>query len=309
MRQPSDFENTKDTAAVITVLEGVANCFDRADFDTLGHFYSDHIEIDYSSLFKDMVHKQTREQQLSDWAELLPGFDQVRHTLSEISVHFEGDVAHASCAVFNQLFVGDKLWEVEGLYYFRLHKRSNHWRIFLHHFVLKHENGNRDILETARHNAKANPPDFLKRRMTQATVLSFLKALENKDMDALADVWSDKAVLDMPYAPDGFPDVIEGKENLINYYSSWPENAGEADFTSNLKFYPMMHPEWVFAQFIGEVEILTTGREYNQVYGGLFHVPHGKIQYYREYFNPDPFRFAYDFEEGKDLDDFTVSGP
>ncbi|KZK78259.1 putative PhzA/B-like protein [Pseudovibrio sp. W64] len=309
MSDPSDLETAKDTAAITTVLEGVVNCFDRGDYESLGLLYSDHVEMDYSSLLGGTAHKKTREQQLMDWAELLPGFDLMRHSLNDFNIRIEEGIANASCSVAGQLYVGDKVWEVEGLYQFRLHKRSNHWRIFKHSFVLKSENGNGDILETAKNRAKAHPPAFLKRRKAQAAVVKFLKALENKDMETLADVWSERAVQDMPYSPDGFPDVVEGKANLIKHYSAWPENAGEADFTSNLKFYPMMSPEWLFAEFTGEVEILTTGREYNQIYGGLFHVPHGKIQYYREYFNPEPFRFAYDLDEGRDPDHFLIGEP
>ncbi|KZL05382.1 putative PhzA/B-like protein [Pseudovibrio axinellae] len=290
-------EKAKDVAAITSVIEGMANCFDRGDYESLAHLYSDHFEIDYSSIFGGSVLKKTREQQLACWAEFLPGFDLVRHSLSDFKIRIEEGVANASCSVLGQFYLGEKVWEVTGHYQLRLHKRSNHWRVFQHSFFLHSENGNGDLLQIAKSRAKSHPPGFVKRRRAQAAVIKFLKALENKDMEALASVWADKAIKDMPYSPDGFPDVIEGKANLIEHYSSWPENAGEADFTSHLRFYPMVSPEWVFAEFNGEVEILTTGREYNQIYGGLFHVPDGKIQYFREYFNPELFKFAYALDD------------
>ena len=35
-----------------------------------------------------------------------------------------------------------------------------------------------------------------------------------------------------------------------------------------------------------------------QWYGGLFHVVDGKINLFREYFNPGPFVFAFGLDEG-----------
>lgn len=298
MSDAAKISNARDFAGITTVLEAVANCLDRGDYESLAELYSDHVEMDYTSLFGGEPNRKTREKQMMDWAEIFPGFDLSRHQLSEITIRIEEGIANASCMVKGQFFLGEKLWEVDGLYHFRLHKRSQHWRIFQHQFDVKSENGNGDILELAQAKAKAYPPPFVKRRKTQAAVVYFLKALEDKDMEKLATVWTEKAVLDMPYSPDGFPDLVEGKANILKHYAAWPENAGEADFTSNLKFYPMISPEWVFAEFTGEVEILPTGREYNQIYGALFHVPHGKIQYYREYFNPELFKFAYNLKGG-----------
>ncbi len=66
----------------------------------------------------------------------------------------------------------------------------------------------------------------------------------------------------------------------------------------------MISSGWIFAEFISGVEILTTGREYNQIYGGLFHVIKEKIQYYREYFSPETFRFRIVLTKKKCLKDF-----
>ena len=40
----------------------------------------------------------------------------------------------------------------------------------------------------------------------------------------------------------------------------------------------MQDPEWVFATFLGRVDIIPTGRAYRQTYGGLFHVVNGEIR-------------------------------
>ena len=127
----------------------------------------------------------------------------------------------------------------------------------------------------------------------------FLTSLETEDMEKFAGLWADDAVQDMPFSPDGFPKKVAGRENLVAHYAAWPENSGEADFTSNLVFHAMQDPEMVFAEFTGQVDIVPTGRTYNQVYGGLFHVQGGLIKLFREYYNPAPFRYAFGLDENE----------
>ena len=92
--------------------------------------------------------------------------------------------------------------------------------------------------------------------------------------------------------------VSPGKEKIIAHYAAWPENSGKADFTSALIFYPMQDPQMVFAEFTGKVDIIPTGRVYDQRYGGLFHVVDGKIKLFREYYNPAAFKYAFGLDEG-----------
>ena len=112
-------------------------------------------------------------------------------------------------------------------------------------------------------------------------------------MDKFAAVWAKDAVQDMPYSPKGHPKRVVGKENLVKLYEGWPQNSGKADFTSQLVFYPMQDPETLFAEFKGDVEVIPTGRQYKQTYGGLFHVVDGKIKLFREYYDPAPFVWAF----------------
>lgn len=142
---------------------------------------------------------------------------------------------------------------------------------------------------------------------SQDTVRAFLGALEEKDMAAFAEVWADDGVQDMPFSPEGFPKRVEGKENIIAHYAAWPEISGDAAFTDDLVFYPMADAEWVFAEYRGRVEILTTGRVYEQRYGGLFHVRDGKIVLFREYY--DPAAFAYAFNLGPEGANALGAGP
>ncbi len=153
------------------------------------------------------------------------------------------------------------------------------------------------MFSSAGANAASNPSPYILRQKTQQAVRDFLTALEKKDMEKFASVWAEDAVQDMPYAPEGFPNQVNGKNNLIAHYAAWPDNSGNADFTSQLVFYPMQNPEMIFVEFKGDVDIIPTSRKYEQHYGGLFHVENGKIKLFREYFGPEPFKYAFGLDE------------
>lgn len=129
-----------------------------------------------------------------------------------------------------------------------------------------------------------------------------MKSLEDKDMDKLATVWAEDAVKDMPFSPEGFPKRVEGKEGLIKHYAAWPEISGRANFTDNLVFYPMQDSTMVFAEWRGDVEIIPTERQDKQRYGGLFHVVDGKIELFREYYDPIVLKYAFGLDGNKTSD-------
>lgn len=48
----------------------------------------------------------------------------------------------------------------------------------------------------------------------------------------------------------------------------------------------MLDPNWVLAEYRGEIDVLATNRPYNNHYCGLFHLKEGRIILFREYYNP-----------------------
>jgi len=163
--------------------------------------------------------------------------------------------------------------------------------------AIKTIQGDRNIINQAVQQATINPSPYIQRQQTKQAVIDYLTSLEDKDMEKLASVWAEDAVLDMPYSPEGFPKRVEGKDNLTEHYAAWPEISGKANFTEHLVFYPMQDSTMVFAEWRGDVEIIPTARNYNQRYGGLFHVVNGKIELFREYYDPIVFKYAFGLDE------------
>lgn len=291
------FSEQQDVAAVTTVVEGVATLADLGQFDALQSLYEDEVTIDYSSLTGEAAAKIATADLMRSWAGLLPGFDRTRHSLAEIHVVIDGDTAVATAEFTADHFIGEQFWQARGDYRYELQRHGRDWRITSHTMNLRGEDGSRDALALASQKAAEKPgPVLLIRESTANAVRTFLESLETKDMNAFASVWADEAVQEMPFAPEGFPGEVRGKEQILAHYGAWPEVSGDAEFTDNLRFFPMQDPHWVFATFTGRVEIIPTGRLYEQTYGGLFHVIDGKIINFREYFNPLPFIEAFELQ-------------
>lgn len=290
--------HAKDEAAIKTIIESVGTLADTHNFEALEALYAPEVEVDYTSLAGGERELKSAKALMTEWASVLPGFDRTRHAISNIQVSTNGQTATATAQVIADHYVADLFWQVRGDYEYRLEKNSAGWQITAHTFNLKEESGTRDVFEPALSNAQANAVSYLVRQQTQQAVIDMLTALEMKDMDAFAATWADDALQEMPYAPEGFPKRVAGKDNLIAHYAAWPTNSGDADFTSQLRFYPMQDPEVVFAEWAGQVAIVSTGRIYNQRYGGLFHVENGQIKLFREYFDPAPFTYAFGLDEG-----------
>ena len=310
----NSFFKTPDEAAIDTIVESVANLADRGNFESLEQLYAEEVEVDYTSAFGGEVELKSPTGLMTQWASSLPGFDRTRHEISNIETQVKGNQATAIADVTANHYLNEMFWQIEGSYEYGLVKEDGQWKIDKMTFIAESEKGSRDIINKAVEQATINPSNYIQRQQTKQAVTDFLTALEAKDMDKLAEVWAEDAVQDMPFSPEGclgarslascadagshrFPKRVEGRANLIQHYAAWPEISGRANFTDNLVFYPMQDSTMVFAEWRGDVEIIPTGRNYNQRYGGLFHVVDGKIELFREYYDPIVFQYAFGLNE------------
>ncbi len=288
---------TPDEAAIQTLVESVANLADRENFESLEKLYAEEVEVDYTSAFGGEVELKSPQALMTQWASSLPGFDRTRHEISNIETVVTGNEATATADVTANHYLNEMFWQIAGSYEYGLVKEDGQWTINQMTFLAESEQGSRDIINQAVEQANLNPSPYIQRQQTKQAVIDFLESLEDKDMDKFASVWAEDAVQDMPFSPDGFPKRVEGKANLIQHYAAWPETSGKANFTDELVFYPMQDSTMVFAEWRGNVEIIPTGRNYNQRYGGLFHVVDGKIELFREYYDPIVFNYAFGLDE------------
>ena len=296
---PSNSSNvtTPDEAAIETIVESVANLADLGNFENLEQLYAPEVEVDYTSAFGGEVELKSPQALMTQWASSLPGFDRTRHEISKIETQVKGNRASATADVTASHYLDEMFWQIAGSYEYGLVKQDGQWTIDKMTFIAESEQGSRDIINKAVEQATIDPSTYIQHQQTKQAVIDFLTSLEDKDMDKFADLWAEDAVQDMPFSPEGFPKRVEGKTNLIEHYAPWSEISGKANFTDELVFYPMQNSTMVFAEWRGNVEIIPTKRTYKQRYGGLFHVVDGKIELFREYYDPIVFKYAFGLDE------------
>ncbi len=294
---------TPDEAAIKTIIESVANLADRNNFDSLEKLYAPEVKVDYTSAFGGEVERKSPQALMTQWASSLPGFDRTRHEISNIETVVNGNTATATADFVANHYLDEMFWQISGSYEYGLVKEDGQWTVNKMTLLAESEQGSRDIIQDAVEQASINPSPYIQRQQTKQAVIDFLTSLEDKDMAQFASVWAEDAVQDMPFSPDGFPKRVEGKANLIQHYAAWPETSGKANFTDELVFYPMQDATMIYAEWRGNVEIIPTGRIYNQQYGGLFKVVDGKIELFREYYDPIVFKYAFGLDEAEESSD------
>lgn len=287
-----------DELKIKNTIQAVATLADNGDFDALKTVFAPVVKMDYTSLFGGNPEVKSSQILMESWAGVLPGFDSTRHEISAIQVQSVSNKITATANVKAEHMLDNQVWIVAGFYKYEFVQDGDQYRVSGMTFVLQSEEGSRELIQKAVTRAKSRRVPFIERIQTVAVVRKFLESLEKKDMKMFAEVWADDAVQDMPYSPKGFPRRVSGKDNLLKHYSAWPNISGKAKFLDGIVFHPMRDPQRVFVEYRGEVEIIPTQRIYKQIYGGLFHVSDGKIELFREYYDPNAFAEAFGLNEG-----------
>ncbi|MBD2842144.1 nuclear transport factor 2 family protein [Erythrobacter rubeus] len=297
LAEPIQTESS-DVAAVETVIESIANLADQSEFETLEKLFDDEVLVDYSSLNGAPAEIKSPQALMTEWASALPGFDRTRHDVSGIDVDVNGRLATATANVVADHWIDGQHWQVSGRYNYAFEldgaEEEGVWQVTSMTLTVTGEEGSRDVFDPAVEAANTDPAPYIQRQRTRQAVVDFLTGLEQNDMAKVNRVWAEDAVQDMPFATEGTPSRVVGREALIELYSGWPANAANPNFTDHLVIHPLKDPQMVFAEYRGRVDIIPTGREYKQTYGGLFHVnADGKITLFREYYDPRPFGYAF----------------
>ncbi len=116
-----------------------------------------------------------------------------------------------------------------------------------------------------------------------ALVEEFFAALEALDVDRAVALFAEDAAQTMPFAPEGFPDRLDGRDAIARQYGGPPDAYRSMHFERRL--YPMADPSMVVAEYEGSIE-LTSGGRYDNRYCGIFRIRDGRIVGFTEYFDP-----------------------
>lgn len=120
----------------------------------------------------------------------------------------------------------------------------------------------------------------------KANTLAFLKALEEKNTDAVVKLFAEDGVHINPYASGIFSEGAKGHAAIRAYWEPVFPNFDKMEFPVE-EIHAMEDPSRVFVKFEGKIKLKNDAGWYNNNYYATFSFDaEGKITEYVEIFNP-----------------------
>jgi uncharacterized protein len=123
------------------------------------------------------------------------------------------------------------------------------------------------------------------------TVRKMYEAMSKKDIKTWISFWTKDGIQYLPYAPDGFPESIAGRDNLEQIYTDLLAGYGELRYT-HIDIDAMANPDKVLARWGVDIELKGKTERYKNELIGIFEFEDGKVKSFTEYFNPLAFNKA-----------------
>ncbi|MFI1004104.1 nuclear transport factor 2 family protein [Streptomyces galbus] len=112
-----------------------------------------------------------------------------------------------------------------------------------------------------------------------------LRLLLDKDIPAWVDLWTDDGVMEFPFAPDGWPRRLEGKEAIAAYMRHYPDHIDLHDFP-DLRIHQTSDPETIVVEMRGVGRLVESDAPFEMTYIAVVSVRDGHFASYRDYWNP-----------------------
>jgi ketosteroid isomerase-like protein len=109
-----------------------------------------------------------------------------------------------------------------------------------------------------------------------------------KDMKGWTDLCADDVVAEFPFAPEGSPARIEGREALYEYLRGYPDLIDVREIPT-VRIYSTDDENVAIADWSVSGKVLTNGNPYEMRYATFATFRDGLIVNYREYWNPQAF--------------------
>jgi len=113
----------------------------------------------------------------------------------------------------------------------------------------------------------------------------FLEVFRSGNPQPLNDLLAEDAVMEFPFAPPSRPRRVEGKSNIMKYLQAIQGNITVTSF-SDVEIHRMIDPDCVVVEMTGHGTVLATGAAYDRRYIDVFRTKNGRIQLFRDYWNP-----------------------
>ncbi|MEU0132684.1 nuclear transport factor 2 family protein [Streptomyces sp. NPDC006296] len=122
-------------------------------------------------------------------------------------------------------------------------------------------------------------------RTCEETFRRLLELLLAKDMDAVADLWSEHGTAEFPFAAGASPRRLTGREAVRDYLAGYPDLM-DVQTIAALTVHHTEQPETVVAEFTAHGRTIATDEPYRLDYVTVLTTRQGLITRYRDYWSP-----------------------
>ncbi|MFG2847088.1 nuclear transport factor 2 family protein [Kitasatospora sp. NPDC048296] len=112
-----------------------------------------------------------------------------------------------------------------------------------------------------------------------------LRLLLEKDIPGWVDLWDEDGVLEFPFAPQGWPERLAGRQAVADYMRHYPDHVDVHDFP-DVKVHRTTDPETIVVEMRGVGRLVETDSPFDMTYIAVVTVRNGRITSYRDYWNP-----------------------
>ena len=120
---------------------------------------------------------------------------------------------------------------------------------------------------------------------TMRVMLAYQRLIAEKRWAEWIKLWAEDGVCEFPYAPRGRKNAYVGKAEILTYMSGTTGKVA-VDGVDNMRVHPAQDPHVAIVELTIHGHVPATGTAYGQTYVLFFEVRDGKLQRYREYWNP-----------------------
>ena len=264
---------------------------DQNNWEAVEGCFAEKVRLDYSSMGSNPAAVISPKEITSAWKGILPGFSQTHHQLGNFITTVNGSSAHVFCYGTATHYLEDEagnIWTVVGSYDFDLEQQGEHWNITSMTFNFKYQDGNTSLAQKAIDKISGVEESISSEVSSnnKASVRAFFKALENENVDALVDLFSENAKHINPYHSGLFPEGASGKAGIRNYWTPVFPNFDGMTFPIE-EIYAMEDPNIVFVKYKGNIKLKDNAGIYSNDYYSTFKFnEQGEITEYVEIFNP-----------------------
>src|SRR4051812_14479566 len=112
-----------------------------------------------------------------------------------------------------------------------------------------------------------------------------LRLLLDRDIAGWVGLWAQDGVMEFPFAPDGWPGRLDGREAIAAYMRHYPDHIDLRDFPA-LRIHQTTDPQIIVVEMRGVGRLVETGSPFDMTYIAVVTVQEGRITSYRDYWNP-----------------------